>query len=245
MSIPGRTHWLSSPLGRYVTEWEMQRADQMLADVFGFNAVQIGLPDIDLLRANRIALRAHADESGIVDVRCDPQQLPFASASLDLVVLPHVLEFHGHPHQVLREVERVLIPEGRLLVLGFNPISLWGLRRRLPGCPPDYPFNGRYLGITRLKDWLALLNMDVERGHFGCYAPPFSRLKNLARFSWMEKAGDRWWPIGGGAYMIRAVKRVPGMRLMLPGWKRGAVRHKALAPALPTRKSSHARRKTP
>ena len=116
MSIPGRTHWLSSPLGRYVTEWEMQRADQMLADVFGFNAVQIGLPDIDLLRANRIALRAHADESGIVDVRCDPQQLPFASASLDLVVLPHVLEFHGHPHQVLREVERVLIPEGRLLV---------------------------------------------------------------------------------------------------------------------------------
>lgn len=242
MSIPGRQDWLESPLGRYVTAWESERADQIVADVFGFNAVQLGLPEIDLLRANRIMLRQRASDSGPVDVRCDPQQLPFASASLDLVVLPHVLEFNDNPHQVLREVERVLIPEGRLLVVGFNPFSLWGLRRRLPGCPQTYPFQGRYLSIPRLKDWLALLNMDFERGHFGCYAPPLKSLHNPARWSWIEKAGDRWWPIAGGVYIIRAIKRVPGMRLLTPAWKRGSVRRNGLAPVLPTQPSSHARR---
>jgi len=231
MSIPGLDAWLQSPQGSYVLEWEQAKIDALVADIFGFHALQLGLPQVDYLRDNRIPLRLKAGESGLVDVRCDLRQLPFASASLDLVVLPHVLEFLPDPHQMLREVERVLIPEGQVVIAGFNPLSLWGLRRYLPGQREGlFPWNGNYLSVLRLKDWLALLGFEVDRGNFGCYAPPFEQSKWLQRCHFMEPAGDRWWGFAGGTYLLRAGKRVPGMRLVLPAWKERKARAKALAP---------------
>jgi SAM-dependent methyltransferase len=166
MSIPGLDTWLESPQGRYVMAWEQATIDAVVADLFGYNAIQLGLPQRDLLAENRIPLRQVADDSGQVDVFCDLRQLPFAAHSIDLVVMPHVLEFHADPHQILREVERVLIPEGEVLITGFNPISIWGLRRALPNCPGHFPWNGHYLSVRRLKDWLQLLGFEVERGTF-------------------------------------------------------------------------------
>lgn len=232
MSIPGFDSWLASPQGRYVVDWELARTDGVVSDIFGFNAVQLGLPAIDYLRANRIPFRQHADLDGDVALRCDLQELPFASASLDLVVLPHVLEFHDNPHQILREVERVLIPEGQVVILGFNPFSLWGLRRRLRRQRTAFPWNGRYLSLPRLRDWLALLSFEVDRGHFGCYAPPVKHEVWLERLRPMEAAGDRWWPIAGGVYLIRAVKRVRGMRLVKPAWRSVAAPRKDLSPVI-------------
>ena len=200
----------------------------MTADIFGFNAIQIGLPQIDALRANRMqgkilsdthAPTEEAKEGGPrIAVVHDFAELPFASQSLDLVVLPHVLEFADEPHQVLREVERVLIPEGQLIVCGFNPASLWGIRQvtgRVTGAH-FLPLDGEFISLPRLKDWLKLLNLEVNRGHFGCYAPPFATEKWLNRFAFMEKAGDRWWPYFGAVYIVQAVKRVRGMHLIGP-----------------------------
>ena len=230
MSIPGLENWLDSPQGRYALNWEQSRVDRLVADIFGFHAIQLGLPQVDFLRENRIPLRCSAGDSGPVAVRCDLRQLPFANASLDLVILPHVLEFFPDPHQILREVERVLIPEGQVVIVGFNPISLWGAYRRL-ACEDDaFPWNGRYLSALRLKDWLSLLGFEVDRGNFGCYAPPFAQEKWLRRSRFMEPAGDRWWGFAGGVYLLRAVKRVPGMRLLLPAWRDRMARAKALAP---------------
>lgn len=240
MSIPGFDSWLASPQGRYVVDWELARTDGVVSDIFGFNAIQLGLPSIDYLRANRIPLRQKADTDGAVAMRCDLQELPFASASLDLVVLPHVLEFHDNPHQILREVERVLIPEGQVVILGFNPFSLWGLRRRLQRQREAFPWNGRYLSLPRLRDWLALLSFEVDRGHFGCYAPPVTGEVWLQRLQPMEAAGDRWWPIAGGVYLIRAVKRVRGMRLVKPAWRSVAPARKNLSPVI--HPSHHAHR---
>lgn len=235
MSIPGLNDWLETPQGRYVLGWEQARCDLVLADVFGFNAVQLGMPQMELLRVNRMPLRFHCDQRPGLDGVCAlPHHLPFASASIDLVVLPHVLEFADFPHQVLREVERVLVPEGQVLITGFNPWSLWGLRRKM-ACPgPGFPWNGRYLSVARLKDWLTLLGFEIQGGRFGCYAPPFHQSRSLARAGWMELAGDRWWPIFGGVYALQAVKRVHGMRLILPKWRERLARAKALAPAVPT-----------
>ena len=142
MSNPGIDDWLQTQQGRYVMDWEMERIDTLVVDLFGYNALQLGLPELDLLAHNRIPLRQVAGETGKVDVVCDLRELPFAANSIDLVVLPHVLEFHDNPHQILREVERILIPDGQLVVTGFNPLSLWGLRRRLPNCPTGFPCNG-------------------------------------------------------------------------------------------------------
>jgi SAM-dependent methyltransferase len=191
--------------------------------VFGFNALQIGLPSLDLLSANRIPLRIKIDTVGDVDLCCHLTELPLASQSIDLVVLPFVLDFDADPHQVLREIERVLRPEGQLLIIGFNPWSLWGFWRwvnRLPyplvQRPRSFPWNGKYLSIARLRDWLQLLSFEVDRGAFGCYVPPCGSAKMLGRLSFLERAGDRWWRGAGGTYLLRAVKRVKGMRLMPP-----------------------------
>ena len=224
--------WLETPVGAYVREWEQARLDVLTADIFGFNAMQIGLPHINALQANRMPNRWLSDThlSGAerasntlpIVVVHDFAELPFASQSLDLVVLPHVLEFAAEPHQVLREVERVLIPEGQLIVCGFNPISLWGARQaagRVTGSR-FLPRAGEFIRLPRLKDWLKLLNMEVNRGHFGCYAPPCDTEKWLSRFAFMEHAGDRWWPYFGAVYIVQAIKRIKGMRLIGPVWSK-------------------------
>lgn len=231
--------------------WEQSRLDELTADIFGFHAMQIGLPQIRALQASRMPHKwlsdtrvlpppsaASAVEGGQsnampVSVILDYAELPFASQSLDLVVLPHVLEFATEPHQVLREVERVLIPEGQLIVCGFNPASLWGARQvagRLSGAH-FLPRDGEFISLPRIKDWLKLLNMEVNRGHFGCYAPPCATTKWLNRYAFMEKAGNRWWPYFGAVYMVQAIKRVKGMRLIGPVWKRSPAVAPSAVPA--------------
>ena len=209
--------------------WEQALIDATVVDLFGYHAIQLGLPQVDLLAQNRIPLRQLAGESGRVDVVCDLRRLPFAAHSVDLLVMAHVLEFHDDPHQILHEVERVLIPEGEVLITGFNPISLWGLRRRLPNCPRDFPWTGRYLTAPRLRDWLQLLGFEVDRVSFGCYAPPCQQARWLKRWNLVEPVGARWWSFSGAVYLVRAVKRVHGMRLILPSWKRQKAPRKALS----------------
>ncbi|MFA9440119.1 class I SAM-dependent methyltransferase [Uliginosibacterium sp. sgz301328] len=221
--------WLDTPRGQYLLAWEQHKFDLVVADVFGYNAVQVGLPGHDFLRNNRMPLRFHASEEGGA-VLCAPTELPFETQSLDLVVLPHVLEFADLPHQILREVERVLVPEGSVIISGFNPFSLWGLRRGLAGNLGQMPWVGQYLSVPRLKDWLSLLSFETHAGAFGCYAPPVSTEPWLRRWSFMDAAGDRWWPFAGGAYMIQAIKRVQGMRLITPSWREADSRKKAMVP---------------
>ncbi len=252
-SIISLAPWFDTPAGAYAHAWEQARLDELTADIFGFNAVQLGLPQIDALAANRMpnrwvtdsvppshesaagpwlppaqsaqsdnaALPAHAYGARQVVLVHDFAELPFATQSLDLVVLPHVLEFAAEPHQVLREVERVLIPEGQVIVCGFNPVSMWGARQlagRLTGAH-FLPLHGEFISVPRLKDWLKLLNMEINRGHFGCYAPPCATVKWLQRFAFLEKAGNRWWPYLGALYIVQAIKRVKGMRLVGPAWQ--------------------------
>lgn len=228
MSIPLIDDWLDTAQGRYVMDWEQAKVGTLVADLFGYNALQLGLPQCNLLAHNRIPLRQLAGETGKVDVLCDLRELPFAANSIDLVVMPHVLEFHDDPHQILREVERILIPEGQLVITGFNPLSLWGLRKRLSRDRSEFPMNGDYISVLRLKDWLQLLSFEVDRGNFGCYAPPCHQERWLKRLHFMEAAGDRWWSFAGGVYLLRAVKRVRGMRIILPAWKQKPVPRKAL-----------------
>jgi len=235
MAFDSFAAWLETPQGRYVLAWSQMKTDLLAADIFGFNAVQIGLPQIDFLRANRMPFRFTCCDAGPCTARADAHHLPFATHSVDLVVLPHILEFDAHPHQVLREVDRVLVPEGSVLVIGFNPFSLWGLRRLFAGAHGAPPWQGRYLSVARLRDWFALLGFETRGGAFGCYAPPLSQEKWLERMRFLEAAGDRWWPYFGGVYVLQAIKRQHGVRLITPKWKERIARAKAavLAPQKP------------
>lgn len=230
------SQWLATAPGSYLLAWETERIDQAVADLFGFHALQLGLPELDALSANRMPHRwlARGDGSTItavddnsrapraVALHCDFDALPFPSQSLDLVVLPHALELAHDPHRTLAEVERVLVPEGRVVILGFNPTSLWALRQRLGRLRRRFggrrtlflPEAGEFIGYWRLRDWLRLLSFDIEGGRFGCYRLPLGSQRWLERFGWMEPAGDRWWPVLGAVYFLVAVKRVRGMRLV-------------------------------
>ncbi len=224
--------WFESPPGAYLLGWEQAAFDEAVADLFGYHAIQVGLPAVDALRANRmphrwLGLEPGADPRGRTpDVLLDTHTLPFDAASLDLVALPHTLELSVDPHATLREVERVLVPEGRVVVCGLNPASLWGLRQRRArlwqraGVGELFlPESGEFIGYRRLRDWLRLLNFEVEVGRFGCWRPSFTTQKWLDRFDWMDPLGERWWPILGAAYFIVAVKRVRGVKLMGAAWK--------------------------
>jgi SAM-dependent methyltransferase len=216
------SEWFFTPQGGYVLAREQKYFDRTVSDIFGYNALQLGLPEHGFLRSNRMPLRFSAGNQAGNAVRLICTELPFDCDSLDLVVLPHVLEFSEHPHQVLREVARVLRPEGNLIISGFNPRSLWGMHRAL-GRRQGYPWQGHFIALPRLKDWLALLGFEVVGGRFAAYAPPFYQTKWLERFSFMEAAGDRWWAVSGGVYFVHAIKRVHGMRLIKPQWNEGLV----------------------
>jgi SAM-dependent methyltransferase len=216
------SEWFATPQGSYVLASEQKYFDHTVSDIFGYNALQLGLKGHDFLRSNRMPLRFSAGNQPGNEVRLICTELPFDCDSMDLVVLPHVLEFSENQHQVLREVARVLRPEGNLLISGLNPRSLWGLRRTLGG-KQGYPWSGNFIALPRLKDWLALLSFEVVGCRFAAYAPPFQQTKWLERFAFMEAAGDRWWAVSGGVYFVHAIKRVHGMRLIKPQWNEGLV----------------------
>jgi len=225
--------WFETSRGRYVLAWEQAQFDNAVDDVFGFHAAQVGLPGVDFLRENRIPLRIRAGREAGCTLAAEPTRLPLASHSMDLVVLPHVLEFSEHPHQILREAERVLRPEGQIVISGFNPLSLWGMKRMMGAAlgrsdKVEFPWRGRFIGMLRLKDWLELLGFELNGGRSGCYAPPFVQARWLERFAFMEKAGERWWPIAGATYVVRAVKRHVGMRLVTPAWRDERAKRPAL-----------------
>jgi SAM-dependent methyltransferase len=239
--------WFQTPLGEYLLEKERAYLDDVTPDIFGFHAIQIGMPGVDLLRENRITHKLHVGGVGEPEVFARSHELPFATQSIDLVVLPHVLEFAEEPHAVLREVDRVMMPEGRLVIVGFNPWSLWGLRSALGYSRDEPPWNGRFLSLLRVKDWLALLGFDVSAGRLIAYAPPFDSEKLRRRFGFMEPAGDRWWAVGGAVYMLQAIKRVRGMRLITPAWQEKSAREKGVIAAAkreghaPTKPAVHLR----
>jgi len=262
--IIGLARWLQTAPGRYLLAWEQAQLDHGVSDLFGFHALQLGLPELDALRANRMPHRWLATDLSWPDdappppgdelegppavprakavLHCDFDALPFETQSLDLVVLPHALELARDPHLALREVDRVLMPEGRIVIVGFNPTSLWGLRQRLGrvrrglglgrATPLFLPGEGEFIGYWRLRDWLRLLSFEVERGRFGCYRPPLATQRWIERWGWMERAGDRWWPVFGAVYFLMAVKRVRGMRLI--GLAKQERRKPKAAPAVVT-----------
>ncbi len=226
--IIGLHEWMATPPGAYLLAWERAQMAAAVANVFGFHALQLGLPELDALAANRMPHRWLATETPHAKAVfvTDFSALPFPANSLDLVVLPHALELTADPHTALSEVARVLVPEGRVVICGFNPMSLWGFRqqrghlyRRLGLNRLFLPQAGEFIGYLRCRDWLRLLNFEIETGQFGCYRPALVSEPWLQRFAWMDQAGARWWPFFGAVYCLVAVKRVRGMTLLNPAWK--------------------------
>ena len=221
--------WYRKAPGTLLIASEREEVDRLLPYVFGYHIVQIGSlgRDRSLLESCRIKHRLvidsdHQNGSGETGLYSQAGALPIATDSVDAVVLAHTLELERDPHQVLREAERVLIPEGHLLVIGFNPWSLWGLWRLFLRRSKEVPWCTRFVSPSRVKDWLALLGFDIthEAGLF--YRPPLPYAGLMKRLSFMEQAGRRFWPFLGGGYVLLARKRVTTVTPIRLAWRRRA-----------------------
>lgn len=221
--------WMESSIGKDLISSERIIIDEMLSDIFGYNAVQFGMPTVDFLSKCRLPNKIRLSGTAQGDVLASSENLPIKSNSTDLVVIPHGLEYVSNPHSVIREIHRILVPGGSVVMSLFNPISLWGVRNIVSRARKSpLPWSGDYMSLWRVKDWLELLSIEVETGCMTFYRPPFGKLSWREKFNFMEKAGDRWWPIFGGLYVLRGVKRVKGMRLTIDGWSS----QKRLRPAI-------------
>lgn len=224
--------WFTSWPGRAVFAAERAALEEFLPNLFGYYLLQVGsLCDPQALSASRIRSRvwvteAHPGFDGeCTSVVGSPQALPFAADSVDVVVLQHVLEFQDSPHEALREAERVLVPEGHLVLAGFNPFSLLGLWRAAERGRAGSPWSGRFVSPARVKDWLALLGLETTEVRMVFFRPPFSRPGLLRRLLRLESIGARLWPYAGGVYVIVARKRVATLTPIKPRWllRRGLV----------------------
>ena len=225
-SSPAIHRWLETPLGEAVVAREETLLHEALADVFGFEMLQIG----NWGEAGRLVTGARTqhrswispDASGPGAIRAELDRLPVATASVEAVLLPHTLEFAPNPHELLREVERVLVGEGHLLVCGFNPRGPWGVRhlvsrRRFP--PPAV----RLMSETRVRDWLRLLGFEVASAQRYLFAPPWAQVLPERSRSWLERQGPVLAPPLAGAYLLKARKRVLALTPIRPAWTRRPV----------------------
>ncbi len=215
--------WFLTPLGERLLHAETVEMQRHLPQLFGYHLVQVGgVGQGDLLQSSRIMRRyvlsyyLETVPPPYTLIRSELDCLPLAADSIDVIVLPHVLEFEDHPHEILREVERVLIPEGIVIILGFNPISLWGIWRWFLAKGQTAPWCGKFMTQLRVKDWLSLLGFEKIEQRTFFFAPPFQN--HYLQTTWLENIGNRWFYNFGATYLLIAKKKVTTLTPIKPKW---------------------------
>ncbi len=223
MAADSASDWLASPLGRTVLELECRLLQEALADVFGFEMLQIGRWGAGAQLSESARTQHHCwlapDASGSSAIRAHFDALPIATGAVEAVLLPHTLEFAPDPHQLLREVERVLVGDGHVVACGFNPYGPWGLRHLVARGRFPPPVD-RLLAESRLRDWLGLLGFEVVVTRRYLFAPPWSRSTPADAERWLERRGPELLPTLAGAYLVKARKRVRALTPIRPVWHR-------------------------
>ncbi len=240
-ALPALRQWYRQPLGQALQDRELEAVRAILPTLFGYHLAVVDSPWPDLPQdALRIRNAWHVDSTrgAVTSLLGEAGRLPVRTDCLDAIVLPHVLEFSSDPHAILREADRCLVPEGHLLILGFQPWGLWGLRRLASAWRGQPPWCGRWLSVGRVRDWCRLLGFDVLEIRHLFHRPPISRTRIAARALFLERLAERGWPLPTGVWLLLARKRVIGLTPIRPRWR---PRRSILSPlpgvAEPTRRS--------
>lgn len=241
-------HWFETPIGAVYRHAEAALLSKKLSENFRAEVLQldfVGWED-EFHQAMRFSHYTILDtqSSGSTEytrVVAESENLPIDTHSIDIVIMPHTLEFEKNPHRVLREVNRVLKPEGIVLLTGFNPWAFWHLPRFLPRAKNKLPWNGRYISRYRVVDWLELLNFKIEVSQGCCLFPLLIKKKNEQWQKVFEIIGA-WLPFLPAAYFVMGVKRVSGGT---PLFHRKYLQNRFIAPpfAKPAIRSIHDNRK--
>jgi len=197
--------------------------EQCLRRAFGYHVLQLGVTRAHPLYRNGTIPHfsyCTAQSGSASDLVADSAELPLQSDCVDALIVHHALEFSGRPHQALREMVRVLMPHGHLVVVAFDPWSVLGAGNFLRGVAGSPLWRGcQPLNHFRLRDWLRLLGCETE----SCLHIPASPPGTGHRFTTTVRRWERWYarqglPLGG-IYVLHAMKQVPGRnrpRLLAP-----------------------------
>ncbi len=214
--------WYSTSVGELVSSEIKARVDSILPRLFGYYALQIGelAADVDLLDISRIKKQIRLDIiPGHVNLLASAEDLPFQEDSLDLIILVHSLDFAADPYRILREVDRTLIPEGHVVIIGFNPLSLFGVWKMVLSKNNRIPWCGRFYSSARLRDWFSLLGFDTLISDNLFFRPPIQHAGLQQRLNFLEKAGRRFIPYVGGVHVILAQKKLATLTPIKPRWR--------------------------
>jgi SAM-dependent methyltransferase len=218
--------WFTSDLGRHVLKTESAMLDRLLPWIFGYHLAQLSVQDRVLHDAspiqNKIIINPNMINAGLVS---NPTQLPFASDSIDVALLHHLLDFSESPQKILHELARAMLPMGHIVIVGLNPISLWGGWRTIVRCgrrKSNAPWSGAFIRPGRLMGWLNLLSFKIDRAQYSMYGPPFSQF--LGEVNDYSDGVSRTLnlPIGS-VYVIVARKHIGAGRSIKPEWSRRQV----------------------
>ena len=232
--------WFARTPGRWFQAEERAQLTEVLPNLFGYHLLQLGdLFTRECLTRTRIphcmvldtwpqdkAPSGERDRSSICGF---PERLPVATDCLDVVLLPHTLEFTDEPHEILREVDRILIPEGHVVILGFNPWSPWMLWHMVLAWRGKPPWCGRLIRRGRLMDWLQLLGFDVVQSRYFFFRPPLANKMIMKRLRFLDRIGKRWFPVVGAGYILVARKRVATLTPIKPRWRPQPIKRPELA----------------
>ena len=214
--------WLQTPLGEALLQREVRVVEEALDGIFGEQCLQLGMwgdsrTFVRFTRTQQCSVIAESAEGGPSAVG-ELHRLPVESDSIDAILLPHTLDFSDRPHEILREVDRVLRADGHIVILGFKPAGLWGLRRLIPGAGMP-PGADHLISDRRMRDWLKLLDMRVLGSLRYFFRWPLPRRKVSTSQKW-EQRGQTLWPELAACYMLTAQKRVSTMTPIRPVWWR-------------------------
>ena len=218
--------WYLHPPGSSILSWENEEATRFLKTVRGKYLIQMG-GEITLAHSAGSPILYHIrltsePTDNLLSIQMDWQKLPLLTESIDVFVLVHVLEFINYPVKLIQEIFRALKPTGRLFIFGFNPWSLWGLRK-LFSVKQEVPWNGKFWSCEQVKRWLISSKYSIAFSKTFCYG--FLRKNKLNRQLHLinQIIGQVCFPTAGGIYLLAAKKEVcaPLHRRIL--WKKDLV----------------------
>ncbi|MBL4940870.1 MAG: methyltransferase domain-containing protein [Colwellia sp.] len=181
---------------------------------------------------------------GSADIIGDLDDLPLLEHSVDVCLLSHTLEFSLDPHHVIREANRVLIPNGYIIITGFNPLSLAGLNRAIPYRRKQSPWNEHFFSPMRVKDWLHLMGFEILSDERSLHSSLTGTINNHLFANYWRKFAGNYLTSLGSVYVIIAKKRVLPLTPIKPKWQIRAKFNPVKVPTMNVH-SCHERTKKP
>ena len=227
--------WFQSELGTQVLDTQQAILEQLLPQFFGYHLLQLSVQEKLLTQSSAINHQFTMGTSSNSDstFKGDQANLPFEDNSIDVVLLHHLLDSSQSPQRLLSEVGRVSLPMGHVVIVGFNPMSLWGAWKPIGSMRGRAPWQANFISPTRLMDWLNLLNFKIDRAHYCTYGIPRASDRSTTDYS-QGLSRNTNWPFGA-VYVIVARKQTGSMIPMKPIWSdnRGFGQLSVVRPARP------------